>query len=371
MLFFKALFFSFTAFFFLFSQINFPTPKNLIGFREWKNITPAVKIIFPTDIAFDPKKAIIFIKDIPSIEEILISNYPDFRGAQWQPYASRINWLLNDEELNSVYVILKTFNQTRSRHEISAVLHDTIDQKNLDHKIIINPFGYHNWSLNELVFEMEDEKTPNNQGGSLAWQKEVRNYLKINALNIINELPIYANLKIKNLNNSTKLGLIPFLNQHLKTLAINYYENPDRLYLKEKISLAAISEEKSLYGLVKPLEPPITATELYNDKKISRLIIDTRGSFFKPRLFLKVKGEKGETIINPSLFNPQSPAFVRYYKSLEKITRTDNNTLIVNSLKINQENNEIILANRFAKTLLNDIRNLTLIANGNFFILVD
>ena len=348
-------------------------PQSFIGFRPWQGIEPKVRIIFPVDISFDEKKAKIAIKNIAFAEEVILSNYPDFREAKWRPFQPEINWNLLREDMVTVYVVLKKFNPENNSYEISGVLHDTINKQNLDHKIVLTSTGYHNWSLNEIYFAIDYQAPNESIEGETDFsffqnQSEAEGDLLFNALKEINQLPIYRNLKVQSFSRQRKSSIDDFL-KSLVTISIKHRQ-PRSIYLQKKLNLGEKRGDQSFYGLLKPNERRILPRQPYNDKKISRLILDTRGEFFEPTLFFKILNENGQLVLNASLFSKTSPYFVKYYRNMERLKR-DEQTLIINSFSIDQNKSEIRIANRFANILSNDLRNLTLIANGNLFVLVD
>ncbi len=394
---FSSIFFSLNIFF-LISNPNslstslFPEPDQLIGFREWNGSSAKVQLIYPVDISFNEEEARVLIHDPGLADEMLVSNFPDFRAARWRPLQNDFIWKVEkDKPIITIYVVLKRKNQVTANFETTAVLHDTIDKNNLDNKIVLYPYGYYNWTLNQMNFITHYNGAADQS--IKASQQKAEELSQLQFFYFINSLPIYKTFLGGDLLGNLKRSLRDFFFT-MDTVNISYDSEgvtlekrfllsstlrnfPENLPAnqKERIFNINASRESStpaptFYGILKPSEKPITASSVYDGSLYNRLVIDTRGSFFDPSLFLKVKSSGGAEIINASLFSESSPKFVTYHKNLSKI-KIDDNTLVISSVAINNYSSEITIANRYGLILKNDIKNLVLISNGNLHVIVD
>jgi len=347
---------------------------NLETYKKWTAVRPSIKISLLSQAPHPVQ-----VRILPSAEgavKMKISNFPDFRGSEWQKYSKEVKWQIVDtEDIISVYAVFKT-----ARNEVSDVVNDSISRSVPYKKVELSEKVYIDWTAGSIYV------TSGGSAGSSsskyvmdAAQKQAEQKLAENAYSVIKNMSFDSSFMVKDFI-ARHDGLAAYINEYLNRIKIT-----DIRYVSEKEiemrGLLQFSGQGGLYDIyLSRIFFKERKTEKYFRTEFTSLVLDTRGLFYKPYLFPEISSADGNILFGVSDYERSRVAahgLCIYIRSLPDIFFPDalplgENPLFIKALSIAPAvKNRIVVSMRSAAFINANPQTVNNFLSGKIFIIVD
>lgn len=356
-------------------------PRILVGYRHTPDIQPRFWVqIFKNSNGII--QTLLFFKTIGA-QEMMVSHHPEFLGAKWRPYQQKVEWKMPFGEKIVTFYAVFAKRDADGIKKISNIVHYSLDIKDFSRVLEKTTAGFIDWTQPSLILEQTEKKKIN-----LSEYK--KNFFIRDRL----EKKTQRNLHIAANDTAMNLRITPTFTLREKILFRQIPMEKLRPWLFEDIRLTdtlvrspkndpetIIAVAKALISFTKEGRESCFYRELRGEWKspqagqkpqddFSALVLDLRGFEYPPSLFPQIIAENFEPVLNGSLYSDCQVPFVRFIRSLRH-TSFPKKTMFVKALKVKKDDFNIVIAEKYSKSLLSDKKKLEKIANGFFWILLD
>ena len=300
---------------------------------------------------------------------------------------SSIPWRLNEDDLVTVYVIYRREHPHNAYKEVSPIVHDTLDRKNIEKKIQKTPHGYINWTdgLIQTTVTLRQTQAPHERYTFAHVQTQAEKNSFGEALLIFKSLDINAFYQV-----SDFLVLNPTLLQKiLEPLKTSFHVKEITYPTSNAVQITGVfflySSNTTLLHAFKPSDsqsvpdPPPKISSYATT--LAYVVIDVRNLPFKPVLFPEIFSAENRPIILPQEHSNYTVPYVRYVRSLRHIETylpsnskpsTTSPPMIIQALTLSpNENSRIILIPSYHKLLRSNPTSIHNLASGGLIVLTD
>lgn len=354
-----------------------------LGYKHWIQANPKIKVVGLERST--TSREIQFEIQCAGSQELKISSYNDFRGAEWRDISALESWRLSEEKgIQTVFFLFKKSRSDDSEAPaLSSVFSYSVDLSKPYKKLTqVRDLGYIDWSQNVLELQasfkvpesISAERYPLRYGAF-----EVKKNIRKNGFELIKDVKVNNTYTVFELLGDHSQSLSD-LGQIIDELEIERltYPGPREVFIQASIRLNLSNHEPGINQILQNQIHPILKDIKKETSPYKHLVIDTRNLFMTPCLFPRVLSEKGEVLASSAYFIENKNEYVRYirdysdeyeipwFKDLKQ-----EEILFIKALELAPRNSsDILISQRYTKKLI-ESEMLYSLNQGNLTIIVD
>lgn len=355
---------------------NFGFASSLVGYQNWAGANPKIEVQVNESVV--PPLDVKIVVRCEGASAFKVSNDPSFRGATWREFVPSLYWMLNPKDtISTIYFVFKK--KTEKGTFVTEIETYSFDRYNLSRKIDrVGDSGYVDWTAGNIHIDVFS--TYPLQGGERystdKAQQIAETKLYETAFKLIQKIQVDYFFRVKDI-----LALNPILRNDMNRYLSQIKVTDIKYHSRESVELNAIlsfsfgknPKHLNISFLSLPLQNDYESVSNVYSSQFDSLLLDLRGSFFKPCLFPQVISEDGKPLVSVSRFVSKDAVYARYIRSLSKqISQQMGKALIVKAYNVSSgDKSKIMLSKRYESLLTGNETTLSNICNGNFYILTE